>query len=76
MRMGACCKFLDDLLVTAVDAIKDANRQPGILQVDFLERTVMLHVRNRALHIALSQPVRDRPQVISARAVLSAITLK
>ena len=41
--MSARGKFLHNLLVTAVDSIKDANGQPGILQVNFVERTVMLH---------------------------------
>jgi hypothetical protein len=28
-----------------MDAIEDANRQPGILQVNFFEREIVLHIR-------------------------------
>src|SRR5215211_5981720 len=44
--MRARCKFSDNLLVTTMDAIKDANGQPDILQVNFRERTVMSHKRS------------------------------
>jgi hypothetical protein len=30
-------------LMTAMDAIKDANRQPGVLQRNVGEGTIMLH---------------------------------
>jgi hypothetical protein len=42
--MCACCKFLDNLLMAAMDPVKDANSQPGILQIHFLKGMVMLHI--------------------------------
>lgn len=44
MGMSACCQFFQDLLVTAMDPIEYANGQPGIIQMYFVERTVMLHM--------------------------------
>ena len=41
--MSARRNFLYDLLVPAVDAVKDADGQPGILQINFFERAVMSH---------------------------------
>jgi hypothetical protein len=54
--MRACCKLLDDLLMAAMDAIKDANRQPGILQVNFIERMVMSHIRAKRLDRFFTEP--------------------
>jgi hypothetical protein len=39
--MSASHKFTDDLLMPAMNAIKDTNGQPGILQGNFIERAVM-----------------------------------
>ncbi len=41
--MSASHKPIDDLLMSAMDTIKDANGQPGILEGNFIEGTVMLH---------------------------------
>jgi hypothetical protein len=42
--MSACCKFPDNLLVPAVDTVKDANSQPRVLQTSFFKGMVMLHI--------------------------------
>ena len=44
MFMRACCKSFEYLLVTAMDAVKDSNGQPGIFQLDILKRAIMLHI--------------------------------
>ena len=41
--MSARREFSYDLLVTAMDAVKDTHGQPGILQVNFFESAVVLH---------------------------------
>ncbi len=35
--MRACCKFLDYLLVAAMHAVEDANRQPAVLQIKLVQ---------------------------------------
>ena len=44
MDLSACGQLLDNFLVTSMNAIKDADRQPGIFQVNFFKRTGMLHI--------------------------------
>lgn len=39
----ACREMVKDSLMTAMDAIKDANRQPGVLNRNVGEGTIMLH---------------------------------
>src|SRR5215203_1879774 len=41
--MSARCQFLDNLLMTQMDAVKDANGQPGFFEINFFKGPVMLH---------------------------------
>src|ERR1700690_1714635 len=59
--MRARCEFANDLLMTAMDAIKDANRQPAILQVKFFQRMGVDHCKHKGREensLVSSSPLR------------------
>jgi len=48
------------MLVTKVDAVKDADGQPGILKAKIVERIYKCHVRCSEFYMSWKNPKGDR----------------
>src|ERR1700690_1112036 len=55
--MSACCQFFNDLLVTAMNTVKDADRQPAILQIELVEGMGVDHLNTRYARGAKDKPI-------------------